>query len=276
MAKPSSPALQQLPDTVAPRWFEPHDGRSRALDPLRLLCFPYAGGGSGCFRDLRFPRVTSYTVMLPGREVRHQESRFRSARRAAEGIGAAILEGIRPPYVFFGHSLGALLAYEVTRWLCARGGTLPEVLIVSGRAAPQLPILTRLYELDDLELGKVVRGYGGTPECMLSDEFFARVMLPIIRDDFEMAENYAHEHHEPLPVPIQALAGDADPVAPVWKVEQWAAITRLEFGIRVFPGSHFFFRSAWESVLQHLHDILALAVRGVEPPFLPPEEDPWR
>jgi len=224
---------------------------------LNLVCFPYAGAGAVAFGRWRFRGVRVSAVRLPGREIRLHEPRYRDVREAALDLVLALEAArITPPFCFFGHSLGALLAYEVCQNLLERGACLPTRLIVSGRAAPQLPILTRLYTLPLSELKTVVAGYGGTPVNVLNAEYFGRILLPVIRDDFEMAENYSHGQRPVLPLPIDALAGDQDPVAPRARVEAWRQVTSSEFSLRVFSGQHFFLHAHESAVLEHVDSLI--------------------
>ena len=236
-------------------WFRSYSvGRAAS----RLVCFPFAGGGTATFAgwQANVEDVEVVAVRLPGREMRLRERRFRDVRLAAKSLSDAIQEQIEPPYAFFGHSMGSLLAYEVCRELDRRGARLPRRLIVSGRSAPQIPVTSKLYQLPDAALRNVVASYGGTPPEVVESDYFQRYFLSMIRDDFEMAENYVYEPALPLDVPIVALAAEDDVVAPLENVIRWSETTAREFYLQRFRGGHFFIQEERSLVLQFVSSIL--------------------
>jgi medium-chain acyl-[acyl-carrier-protein] hydrolase len=241
--------------SISPSWFRRFTTRRASS---RLVCFPFAGAGASAFAGWQssLEGIEVVGVRLPGREIRLREQRFRDARRAAFSLADAIVQQIEPPFEFFGHSMGALLAYEVCRELERRGAALPRQLIVSARSAPQIPVTSRLYQLADAALLDVIQSYGGTPSDVIDSDYFRRYFLSMIRDDFEMVENYEYNPAPPLNLPIVALAAEEDLVAPLSNVLRWSEATALGFCIHRFPGGHFFIQEEREQVLHCLSSVL--------------------
>ncbi len=232
-------------------WFRP---LTRREGRLRLYCFPYAGGGTAVYR--RWPELQEsldvVAVQLPGRERRLVEAPFRTVEPMVDSLAAALVAEPREPFAFFGHSLGALVAYEVARRLRAIGGPMPAHLLVSALRAPHLP--RRVPELHDLpsdELREALRSYNGTPEDVLDNEELMALVEPTIRADFEAIETYRHRPEPPLSVPITVFGGTADPETTREELEAWRAHTTGAFRLYTLPGDHFFIH-ALEDELVHL------------------------
>jgi medium-chain acyl-[acyl-carrier-protein] hydrolase len=161
-------------------------------------------------------------------------------------------------YAFFGHSVGALVAYRLTCRLRALGAVLPAHLFVSGRAAPHLPY-TRpaLRDLPAADLVPHLRRMGGTPDVFLDDPALLDVFLPVLRADFTVNETYRHEPGPRLPVPLTAFGGADDPRADPEELRAWGALTSAEFETHLHPGSHFYLERHAPSVLE----VIAMRMR---------------
>jgi surfactin synthase thioesterase subunit len=191
-------------------------------------------------------------VCLPGRGSRAGEPGLTDLRTVVHELLAAT--EFVPPYDLFGHSLGALIAYEVTRALAAQGRPLPERLIVSAFPAPDLPRRApRLSGLPDGELMTVVdEHYGGIPPQLAADDGLRAMFVPALRADLTMLENYRHRAGAPLPVPLEVLGGDADSVT-AEQLGHWRRHSSEAVRVHRFPGGHFYFRDDPAPVL----DVLA-------------------
>lgn len=208
-----------------------------------LLCFPHAGAGASSFRPwegaLREAHVCP--VQLPGREDRFPEEPFRTVGPLVDAALDALAPALRGPFAVYGHSVGALVAYEFTRALRRAGGPRPVHLFVSGRVAPQLRNPgSALHELPEPEFLRFVHSMGGIPAHALRSRAFAELIVPLLRADISVNETYAHREEEPLDLPLTALAGHEDPRVPTDWVRPWAAHTKREFAFHVLPGGHFF------------------------------------
>ncbi|MEV5873033.1 thioesterase domain-containing protein [Streptomyces sp. NPDC052101] len=219
----------------------PHPPTGEA--PLRLFCFHHAGGSAGAFRgwpDLLGPGIEIVPVQLPGREGRIREPRHTRLDPLVEEVSAALDGLLDEPYLFYGHSMGTLLAHEITARLPA-GARLPELLIVGGFPAPHLGHALNLPPgLADAELTTLLLGLGGLPAELADRPEWLEVLLPIVRDDLAVCADHRPAPPEPLPVPIHALAGQDDLLVDVDKVLAWQRHTSVSFRAESLPGGHFF------------------------------------
>lgn len=236
--------------------------RSDARSRLRLLCFPYAGGAASAYRlwSAAFPpEVEVCPIQLPGRGSRFRETPY---RRAMDLVPAAA-DGLRPlmdrPFALFGHSMGALVAFEFARELRRRSWPAPVLLAVSGRQAPPRPAPDPPFgHLPDAEFIQEVRGrYDGIPAEVLAEEELLQLVLPSLRADILVLETYSHVPEAPLDCPISCFGGEEDRHVTREGLEGWSEHTRAGCTVRIFPGRHFFIDSAREAVLRSLREDLA-------------------
>jgi medium-chain acyl-[acyl-carrier-protein] hydrolase len=233
--------------------------------PLRIFCFPYAGGGASVFRrwaTALAPGVEVRAVQYPGRESRLREPPFRRLKPMVEALVDVLRPALDRPFVFFGHSMGATVAYEVARRLRRDGGPLPLRLFVSARQAPHLPWEEQpMHDRPDAELREWLAKLGGTPEAVLQHNELMTLLMPLLRADFAIVETYQYEAGAPLDCPITALVGKEDSGTPRERMEGWAAHTSGGFEAQTLPGNHFFLHSAEEQVLQIVRDRLGFPGR---------------
>ena len=212
---------------------------------LFLACLPFAGSGAGFFREwekLDVPEVTVVPVQLPGREERFTDDPFTEVADAVAELTPKILAetGESAALALFGHSLGAVLAYEIARELerIAHPGLCH--LFVSGSPGPHNGRTERATGLADQEFIAGVQRFAGYRHAAFDDPELVEVLLPVLRADVEMHENYRAGGTEPLLVPITALRGEADELVSREQAEQWAAVTRGPFAYRELPGGHMY------------------------------------
>ena len=211
---------------------------------LRLVCLPYAGGSARIFRD--WPGKLSVdicAVQPPGRENRLIEPPFTSASLFATAL-ADQLDKLRPmPTVLFGHSMGALLAFETACELERRSADGLMGLIVSSSNAPQLQnVEERLSELDDQALIEHIRELDGTPEEVLGNADLMHLCLPTIRADFSLCESYrmGGGAKPVVRAPIYALGASGDDMVPAHGIEAWRMRAGGSFRSLLVEGDHFF------------------------------------
>ena len=220
---------------------------------LQLFCFPHAGGGAQLFRGwqaLAPPGVGVTGILLPGREQRFREPVL---DRWPEVL-ATLVEGIAPEtgqgaYAFFGHSLGARLAYELIHRLNAGGCRLPELLVVAACRAPGVPPRwPDMHSMDGPALTERLREMNGVPAEVLADRRLMGLLEPVLRADLRLAETW-----DPSPgriaVPILALAGEHDDIDPHVDMLGWQHHTTREFAIQQFPAGHFLILERPEAVM---------------------------
>lgn len=242
----------------ASRWVA-DDRPAEGLDAARqLFCFAHAGGGPAFFRQWRAelaPDIAVRRVLLPGRETWLEEP-FRHIKDLLAPLCAALEPSVARPYALFGHSLGAVVAFEVARWF-SRSGAGPECLIVSGRRAPALASSRRrLSELPDDEFVTEVGRLNGIPPEVLGEPELLEMLLPTLRADFELAETYKPLPGSRLECPVVAYLSTDDPVVDYDGVLRWREVTTGEFSLRIFRGDHFYLRAGWPDVLEAVRDDL--------------------
>jgi surfactin synthase thioesterase subunit len=234
-----------------------------ASPAVRLVCFSYAGAGAVVYRPwiaLLPPGVELWAVELPGRATRFAEPAVPEIGALADPLTLAIRSDLRGPFVFFGHSMGALLAFEVCRRLARAGARLPAHLVVSAKRAPQLalnsPPIARLP--DDEFVRTMVERYDGIPAAVLRERELLSLLLPMLRADLAAIEGYRYEPAAPLGVPITALGGTRDRIAPVADLEGWREQTAARFRLHTLDDGHFFINTSQPAVLELLsREVLA-------------------
>ncbi len=214
--------------------------------PLLVFCFHCAGGSAGQFLKwnmLGGGDVAFAGVQLPGRERRYREPPLQDFSDLIGSLRAAIGPVLDRPYAFFGHSLGALVAFELARALRGSGVPLPRHLFVAARSAPQLARdFPALDELPLPRLLEVLRRYGGINEAMLGDTDVMSGLLPTIRADFRLVRRYVYRHEPPFDFPISAVGGTADESCSESDLRAWGEQTRARFRCNLLAGGHFFLR----------------------------------
>jgi surfactin synthase thioesterase subunit len=213
-----------------------------------LFCFPHAGGGTTAFRRWAgaLPAgVALWPARLPGRENRIFEPPFERMTPLVEAVGQAIEPYLTGCFAFYGHSMGAAIAFEVARLLRRRSLPLPASLFVSGARAPQFRRNhTPPQQPSDAELVDELRKLEGVPEEALADEEVMKVILPALRADSSLYRNYMYEEEPPLDCAIRAYGGEDDADITRAHLEAWSQQTRSSFALEMLPGGHFFVNSA--------------------------------
>jgi medium-chain acyl-[acyl-carrier-protein] hydrolase len=244
--------LKQLP------WFQTHNALRNPR--LRLICFPYAGGGASVFR--KWPTflpdgVELVAAQLPGREARYIEPPLQDIDSALSHLSAAIEPLLDRPFVFFGHSLGALVAYELTLLLRTRGLRMPEHMILSGRRAPSIPIGRRpFYDLPNEELIEEIRKLSGTSQGVLENDELMAMMLPMLRADFAIHDKYRYRESAALDVDFSVFGGLDDISTTADNLSAWESMTTRGVRLSFFRGGHFFIDEARNDVLPVIERVL--------------------
>jgi len=190
-------------------------------------------------------------VQLPGRGNRLADQRFTSMRPLVEALAEELREFMDRPFAFFGHSMGALVSFELARLLRRQRRRGPVHLFASGCEAPQLPLASRpIYNLPDPELIDALRRMNGTPQEVLDHVELMELMLPIIRDDLTVCQAYEYPPEPPLSCGISAFGGIQDPGVSESAVSAWREQTTGEFEMKMIEGDHFFIHNAFSQVLR--------------------------
>jgi medium-chain acyl-[acyl-carrier-protein] hydrolase len=244
------------------RWITRASRKSHAR--LRLFCFPYAGGGASFFRfwsSLLPDLVEVCPVNLPGRELRIKETAFAELSGLVTACAEALAPYFDKPFVFFGHSMGALVSFELARHLRREGGPQPLQLLVAGRRAPQRPRTTRpLHELPDKLFTQALRQLNGTPDKVLNSTELMKLMLPTIRADFKLCESYVYLPEPPLDYRISAYGGLQDQSVTREGLEAWREQTNTSFSLSMLKGDHFFLHLYRDVLLRDLSKELSALI----------------
>lgn len=255
--------------TSGSQWFVRHG----SADPqMRLFCISHAGGGASVFRswaDNLPDGIEVCAIQLPGHESRAGESAHRQVGPVIAELRTAIEPLLDRPFALFGHSMGALLAFELTRELRRRNMPQPEHLLLAAFRAPQLPSPnTRIHHQPD-EILKAVLATDGTPRSVLDNEEIMGQLLPTLRADFELCDTYQYSDEEPLSIPLSVFGGLDDVRVGQADLEHWNAQARNDYSLTMLPGGHFFLRSSQDQLLAHLAANLqpALTTTGAQHDF---------
>lgn len=226
-----------------------------------LLVLPHAGGNAHAYsdwRDLLPPGVRLLIGQYPGRGARFADP----LPESIDDLAVPIVESLPPGVanlVVLGHSMGSLVAFEVARRLTERG-TPPKALIASACRAPHLPNQAPVFPatLDDDALVAAIKARGGTQDDILDEPELREIILPAIRADFAVDDDYRHfGETTALGCPIAVIGGDADPIVPVETLATWTTATTAPVTVETLPGDHFYFQ-------QQLPEFLALVTSVID------------
>ncbi|MGH3823291.1 MAG: thioesterase II family protein [Pseudonocardiaceae bacterium] len=235
------------------RWVQ--ISRPRPSARLRLICLPPAGGGASRYRDwpAHLPDdVEVVPVQLPGRENRFNEPPIESMKQLVGLLAEGLASYLTRPFALFGHSMGALIAFELIRRL-RPSGVVPVHLFASGYRAPHLPSRSPdWHTLPDPEFIAKIESLGGIPPELLADSECLDAMLPTLRSDCTLTETYVYRPQALLSCPVSAFGGLRDEEVFPEDVQAWSRHTTGSFRAHLLPGDHFFINSARQDVLRLL------------------------
>ncbi|PSB57477.1 thioesterase II family protein [Chamaesiphon polymorphus] len=224
---------------------------------IRLFCLPYAGGWSQIYRpwvDRLSPEIELYAIELPGRGPRLSEAPITDLSLLVEQIAINIYAHLDRPFAFFGHSMGGLLCFELTKLLRRQGYPEPEHLFISAYRAPHVGLeRTCVYNLPEPEFIEKVRRLEGTPEHVLANAELRELIFPALRADFQAIETYRYQPSASLSCPMTVFGGLQDVGVDVAMLEAWRQYTTGKFRLQLFNGNHFF-----------LHEAQALMLKSIE------------
>jgi medium-chain acyl-[acyl-carrier-protein] hydrolase len=228
--------------------------RQRADAKLRLFCFPYAGGPAAMFREWSEklnPGIEVWSVEYPGHGMRRFETPISQLSQLADALLPELRQELVSPFAFFGHSMGAIVAFEILKRLATESGPQPACFFVSACYPPwKRKRRAPIHDLPEPEFIAELRLLGGTPEELLANPDLAQLLLPALRADFEVAQTYYHSTDK-LRCPIFAYGGLNDPEASREDLSEWNSVCETSC-VRMFPGDHFFLHSAAENLMQVL------------------------
>ena len=242
-------------------WFLPLTINNQSSN-LRLFTFHHAGGSASMFRPWAQDLTSSVDIIaiqLPGRETRFTESLLYDLKSVVNKLVENFSDYFDKPFIFFGHSVGSLISFEIVRELRRRKYPLPLHLIVSGTRAPHLPSRRKkIRSLPDSEFISELFSYNGIPSVLLEDKEILNLLVPIIRADFTISETYTYSDEPPLSCPITAFGGLNDPYLLQEELSSWKDHTNNEFKYTFFEGDHFFLTKESYSKVVYDLDLIIL------------------
>jgi surfactin synthase thioesterase subunit len=231
--------------------------RGGALGDVRLFCLPYAGGGAAVFHGWQkalSERIEVTPVLLPGRDRRLREPAAREIRAATEALAAGLLPHLDRPFALFGHSMGAMLGYELVRELAERGAPSPEHLFVGGFRAPHLPDRNPpLHRLSEDDFVRAIDRLDGTPREVLEHRDLMRLVLPTLRADLELVETYVWRERGRVACPVTVFGASGDPIVSRDELVGWERHSTAGCRLVFFEqGGHFFLHERRGDVLAEI------------------------
>ena len=227
---------------------------------LRLFCFAYAGGSSIIFRrwlETLPGNIEICPIELPGRGSKIKLTPLNRLEPIIEALSIQIQSYLEKPFAFFGHSMGGLLSFELTRLLYKKYRVSPVHLLISARGAPQLLNLKPpIHNLPKSDFIAQLRDYNGTSNAVLENQELMELFLPILRADFAVLETYTYHHAPPLECPISVFGGLEDNKVTIEELEAWREQTNNSFLLKILPGDHFFINNAHLLLTKQISEIL--------------------
>nr|AMB48441.1 polyketide synthase [Nostoc sp. CAVN2] len=246
------------------KWFKFSQRNSQPL--FRLFCFPHAGASSSVFNSWpeKFAsKIEVCPIQLPGRGNRLKEPAFTKVKPLVQTLAPIIKPYLDIPFAFFGHSMGALVSFELTRELRRQNYPTPDYLFVGGYRAPHIPDLkSPIYKLPEPKFIQALSAYGGIPDNMLQDQFFLQAFLPTFRADFELLDTYFHAKEEPLESPIYVFGGLEDHTVGIKKLSSWEEQTKADFKLKMFTGGHFFVRGVEDEIIKIIEETIFCTINS--------------
>lgn len=214
---------------------------------VRLFCFPFAGGTASVLQrwaQAGFAEIDVLVAQYPGHETRFREPLFRSVPALVETLGPLLLPLLDRPFAFFGYSLGSYVSLELTHWLQRAGAPAPLGLMLAAGAPPHLKQHHGVYALPEEAFLAELRRYGGTPPQVLAERELMELLMPVLRADFEMADEYRRAPEPRLALPLSVWGGQEDTEPSPRALEAWRDHSTAPFALEVLPGGHFFLQTS--------------------------------
>jgi len=220
----------------------------------RLLCFPYGGGAASIYRDWGNKLSSSvevHSVQLPGHGDRLREPLFKRVEPLVESMAEELMPYLEGSFAFFGHSMGAIISFELAQLLRRENKPGPSHLFLSGRPCPHRTVKEKpTYDLPEPEFIEELRRMKGTPNEVLEHPELMAVLSPILRADLEICQTYECQPRPPLDCPVTVFGGLRDEDVSREQLEGWRDYTTSSFTVRMFPGNHFFLQSSTAVLLR--------------------------
>lgn len=228
---------------------------------MNIFCFSYAGGSASTFLKWRSGRkdMKYIPVELAGRGNRYQEELYTDLHQAVRDLYESIKDQIESAsYAFFGHSMGALIIYELAHYIIDKGGKAPVYLFLSGKEAPNKknPLL-HVTDLPDISFQLKMTQLGGIPSEIFENKSLADIFLPILKSDLKIVEEYSYkEHKNKLSCDFMVFYGDYDLIVDSKDVDDWKLHTTGKCNFKSFEEGHFFLNDNWNELISIINRTL--------------------
>ncbi|MDQ0175270.1 thioesterase II family protein [Bacillus chungangensis] len=231
------------------------------MSKIKLFCIPYAGGSAVVYskwKKLINPLIELKEIELPGRGYKMKEPLLDNMPEMVENIFKEMKNEIKPPYALFGHSMGALITYELYKKLKKAGYPAPVHMFISGKKSPQVAIKDlKLYHLPEDEFIDHILKYNGTNESVFKNKELASLFIPILRADFKIVETYKFDHTDDrLDCDISVFGGTEDRTVDWDDLLQWQEVAKKKCNFYSFKGGHFFINEHTEEVVNQINRII--------------------
>ena len=227
---------------------------ARSPAAVRLVCFPYAGGGPSVFlrwQDWMPSEVEILAAHLPGREARFQEPLDSGFAATVDSIMAAVQQLVPLPTVYFGHSLGGLMAFETARRLEQQDlDEAPLQLVLSGCSPPHIDKSGEdgpTWRLGDARFVEKLKDLNGTPQEFLDSPELLELFMPLLRADFRLADEARRSIRDRTSIPVAVLGGTGDEITRE-ELQEWQQYVTAPVSVQMLPGDHFFLNTGREAV----------------------------
>ncbi len=221
--------------------------------PFRLFCFPYAGGNQWIYEQWQKQLPTSITIHpleYPGRGTKAKESLVSHLPQLLAHLEQEI-STMDDPFGFFGHSLGAILAFELALVMHNKYGKAPKALFLSGSPPPNaVSSAASMHQQSDADFIATLKTLGGIPPGLLESKEFAEFFLPILRNDFALLHGYERQPTK-VPCPLVIFGSDRDPIVSLSDIAKWADWTEEKMDLHLMEGDHFFIHEP-KQILHHI------------------------
>ena len=226
--------------------------RPRPDARVRLFCFPYAGGGASIFH--RWPEylpedIELNAIQLPGHETRIGDPPHADLDPLLLELAGVLQPYLSRPLALLGHSMGALISYELARRIRREGGVSPTILFLSGLRALQIPNPDPpLHSLSRPDFLQQLQTRYGMPASLIQQSELLELFMPLLRANFQMCETYTYSPEPPLDCPLSVFGGLQDPRISREDLAAWKLQTNRELRLRMIEGDHYFFEHSWMDI----------------------------
>ncbi|UII24661.1 thioesterase domain-containing protein [Fulvivirga maritima] len=230
------------------------------MDKIKLFCFPYAGGSASIFYEWKSylsPHIEIIAIELKGRGRRIKEDLYDNVDELIDDIFSIIKKHLHNcNYAFFGHSMGAMIAYELTLRIKREKLHLPVHLFVSGRGAPHIYKPKNYHLLDDKNFEKEILKLGGTPPEFFDYPELLEIFLPLLKNDFKLSDTKNRDDIIPIETGLTAFFGNDEDLT-LEQIEEWRNYTSRIYEKNIYPGGHFFIKKYYKKVIKVINSRLS-------------------